>query len=97
MPTADKDIVVKARLDRDILGQLDELAAEMQRSRSYLIAEAVREFVELEYPHLRAVRQAEADFEAGRYYTHEEALKWVADLKAGRAPKLPVARKRRPA
>ena len=45
-----------ARIDRDILHQLDEIAAEMQCARSVLIAQAVRDFVENEYPRC-AVRQ----------------------------------------
>ena len=48
MRTTAKDTVISVRLDNALVGQLDELAAEMDRSRSYLIAEAVREFVERE-------------------------------------------------
>jgi predicted transcriptional regulator len=88
---------VNARVDRDILQQLDEIAAEMQRTRSYLIAQAVREFVEREYAALCAVREGESDIDAHRYLTHEDALKWVAELKAGRTPKIPASRKRRSA
>jgi predicted transcriptional regulator len=64
--TTANDIVVSVRLDSDTVSQLDELAAEMQRSRSFLIAQAVQEFVEREYASLVAVREGEADIEAGR-------------------------------
>ena len=97
MPTTTNDTVVNARIDRDILQQLDEIAAEMQRTRSYLIAQAVREFVEREYASLCAVREGESDIAAHRHLTHEAALKWVEDLKAGRTPKAAALRKRRSA
>jgi len=89
--------VVNARIERDTLQQLDEIAAEMQRTRSYLIAQAVREFVEREYASLCAVREGESDIDAGRHLTHDAALKCVQELKAGRAPKAPAPRKRRSA
>ena len=34
------------RIEADVLERLDELTHEMDRSRSYLIAQAVREFLE---------------------------------------------------
>ena len=77
---------MNARIDRDMLRQLDEIAEEMQRTRSYLIAQAVREFVEREYASLCAVREGESDIDAGRLLTHDAALKWLEDLKAGRSP-----------
>jgi predicted transcriptional regulator len=85
MAITTSDAVVSVRLDAEALQQLDELASEMDRSRSYRIAEAVREFVEREYAHLLHVREGEADIEAGRTLSGEEMQAWVNDLKAGRA------------
>jgi predicted transcriptional regulator len=83
MATTTGDAVVSVRLGVEVLQQLDELAEEMDRSRSYLIAEAVREFVEREYAHLLHVREGEADVEAGRTLSGEEMHAWVDELKAG--------------
>ena len=95
--TTTKDIVVNARIDAETLSQLDEIAAEMKRTRSFLIAEAVREWVEREYATLLAIREGEADLDAGRYFTHEEVGKWIEDLKAGRVTGPPehAAKRRR--
>jgi predicted transcriptional regulator len=90
MPTTTRDAVVNARLDSEILGQLDELAAGMQRTRSFLIAEAVREYVEREYAHLCAVREGDADAEAGRHLTGDEMAAWIEKLKAGRIKDSPA-------
>src|SRR6266404_6310667 len=94
MVTTTGDIVVSVRLDSDVVSQLDELAGEMQRSRSYLIAQAVGEFVEREYASLLAVREGEADIEAGRSIEGDEARAWFEDLKRGRTQEAPAARKR---
>jgi predicted transcriptional regulator len=95
METTAKDSVVSVRLDSEVLGQLDELAAEMDRSRSYLIAEAVREFVEREYAHLLHVREGEADIEAGRSFSGEEVQGWLDELKGGNTRGAPVVGKKR--
>jgi predicted transcriptional regulator len=93
--TTASDIVVSVRLDSDAVSQLDELAAEMQRSRSFLIAQAVQEFVEREYASLVAVREGEADIEAGRSLEGDGARAWFEDLKKGRTRETPAVGKRR--
>lgn len=87
MRTTAKDTVISVRLDNALVGQLDELAAEMDRSRSYLIAEAVREFVEREYSALLDIREGEADVAAGRVVSHDQVSAWVDDVAAGRRRK----------
>jgi predicted transcriptional regulator len=94
MVTTTSDSVVSVRLDSDVVSQLDELAGEMQRSRSFLIAQAVGEFVEREYASLVAVREGEADIEAGRSLEGDEVRAWFEDLKNGRTREAPAARKR---
>ena len=86
---------MSVRLDAGLVSQLDELAEEMQRSRSFLIAQAVREFVEREFASLVAVREGEADIAAGRSFEGEEVRAWFEDLKKGRSPQGPAAAKRR--
>lgn len=95
MATTAGENVVSVRLDPELVGQLDELAGEMQRSRSFLIAQAVREFVEREYASLVAVREGEADIEAGHSLEGEEVRTWFKDLKSGRTREAKSAGKRR--
>jgi predicted transcriptional regulator len=96
MTTTTGDSVVSVRLNSDVVGQLDELASEMQRSRSFLIAQAVREFVEREYASLVAVREGEADIEAGRSIEGDDVRAWFAELKGGRRTReAPALGKRR--
>jgi predicted transcriptional regulator len=71
-------------LDAETTRLLDELSKEMQRSRSFLIAEAVREWVECEYAHLCDVRQGETEIDAGKTVPHSAIQSWVEDLRKGK-------------
>lgn len=79
-----KDTVVSIRLTSDILAQVDELAAEMERSRASVLARAIREYVEHEYGRLVDMREAERELDAGKGIPHEQMTAWVEDLKAGK-------------
>src|SRR5688572_6845184 len=83
-PRKPKDTVVSIRLSNDILIQVDELAAEMERSRASVLARAVREYVEHEYGRLADIREAEHELDAGKGIPHEQMTAWVEDLKAGK-------------
>ena len=59
------------------------------------IRQAVGEFVEREYASLVAVREGEADIEAGRSIEGDAVRAWFEDLKSGRTQEAPAAGKRR--
>jgi predicted transcriptional regulator len=77
-------MVVSIRLSREILEQLDELAAEMERSRANVLQRAVRQYVEDEYSRLVDLREAERELNAGKGIPHDQVGRWVEDLKAGK-------------
>ncbi|MGK2927407.1 MAG: CopG family ribbon-helix-helix protein [Lysobacterales bacterium] len=64
------------RLEPELKYRLDQLAKITDRSKSYLAAEAIREFIELNEWQLREIEQAvkEADREE---FASEQALKQV--------------------
>lgn len=68
------------RLESDIKDRLDRLALSTHRSKSYLAAEAIREFVELNEWQIRETRVAMTEAEAGEFATDAEvqaiATKW---------------------
>ena len=84
MPTTAKDNVVSVRIESRLLEQLDELAGEMDRSRSYLIAQAVHEFVEREYASMCAIREGERELAAGKGIPHDQVSAWIDDLIGGK-------------
>ena len=69
------------RLEDDIKSRLDALADATQRSKSFLAAEAVRDYVELNEWQIQETRQALAEADAGDFASAEDlaslAAKWA--------------------
>lgn len=69
------------RLEADIKDRLDLLARNTHRSKSYLAAEAIREFVELNEWQVRETRTAVAEAAAGDFASDAEVeaikTKWA--------------------
>jgi predicted transcriptional regulator len=70
---------ITARVDEATADKLDQLASELDRSRSWLIAKAVQEYVERETEFREMIRVAEEDLAAGRVHTQEEMEAWLED------------------
>ena len=68
------------RLDEEVKDRLDRLADSTQRSKSYLAAEAIREFVEHNEWKIAQTRAALREADAGDFATDEDvaalASKW---------------------
>jgi predicted transcriptional regulator len=68
------------RLDDDIKDRLDVLAEATQRSKSFLAAEAIREYVNLNEWQLRETREALREADAGDFASDDDvgalAAKW---------------------
>lgn len=73
--------VVTTRIDDETLASLDRLASHHDRSRAWLVAEAVRRYVAVEGEFLDFIEEGAQDFARGDYVTHEE---FVAGLRAHR-------------
>lgn len=68
------------RLEEDVKARLDELAEATQRSKSYLAAEAIREYVASNDWQIREIRAAIEEADAGDFATAADvaalARKW---------------------
>jgi predicted transcriptional regulator len=60
------------RLDDEVRDRLDRLAAATQRSRSYLAAEAIEQYVALQAWQVSEIEQAMKEADAGDFGTDEE-------------------------
>jgi predicted transcriptional regulator len=71
------------RLDDDLKEQLDRLAAVTQRSKSFLAAEAIREFIELNEWQVQEIQQAIKEADASEFANESEVkqtfAKWGVD------------------
>lgn len=63
------------RLESELKSQLDELAKITDRSKSYLAAEAIREFVQLNDWQLREIRQAVSEADKGEFASNQDVEK----------------------
>ncbi len=76
-----KTSVVTTRLDAETLDGLDQLAERLERSRAWLVAKAVQQYVKEQNEFYAFVKEGEDAIERGDYVTHEEL---VAEIKAMR-------------
>jgi predicted transcriptional regulator len=71
------------RLDDDLKEQLDQLAASTQRSKSFLAAEAIREYIELNEWQIKEIEQAINEADEGEFASDSEVeqtfAKWRLD------------------
>ncbi|MCW0197276.1 CopG family ribbon-helix-helix protein [Sphingopyxis sp.] len=78
---------ISARVDETTLKDLDRLAEELDRSRSWLVAQAVREYVKRETEFLEFVKIGEDEIENGDFHTQDEMEAWLEERISKRAGK----------
>ena len=71
------------RIDDEMIGRVDGLASSMNRSRSWVIKEAIKRFLEYEEWYVQEVRDGLKEVEQGEVATHDEVAdkfrKWGVD------------------
>lgn len=76
------------RLEDDIKDRLEALAGATQRSKSFLAAEAIRDYVELNEWQIRETQQALTEADAGDFASAQDlaavATKWGERAEQGR-------------
>lgn len=78
---ADEGRVVTAKLPDELVTRMDEIADRLDRSKSWIVREAVSEWLAEEQRRHELTLEALADIEAGRTFTHEEVLAMAEKLK----------------
>ena len=68
---------ITIRLPVAVRRRLDRLARATARSRSYLAADAIADYVKTQEWQLQRIREGVADLRAGRVIPHEEVEKWL--------------------
>ena len=64
--------VITARVDDELLAALDRLGGFTERSRAWLVAEAVRNYVKEETSFFDFLQEGEKAIERGDFSTHEQ-------------------------
>ncbi|MBZ5611162.1 MAG: CopG family ribbon-helix-helix protein [Acidobacteriia bacterium] len=65
------------RIDAETKKQLDALARRSKRSKSFLAAEAIAAYVEVEKWQLGEIEAGIADLDEQRVVSHEKVAKWL--------------------
>ena len=69
-----KTSVVTARLDPETLAALDLLGERQDRSRAWLVGQAIRRYVEEEAAFLAFLKEGEDAIERGDYVAHDDLI-----------------------
>lgn len=78
-----KQTVISARIDAETSAKLDAIAQAADRSRAWLVAQAVREMIERDEELMKFLQPGLDDIAAGRVHTQEEMEDWLAEKLAG--------------
>lgn len=70
--------VVTANLPEDLAIRLDEIAERIERTRSWIIRQALVEWLAEEQRRHELTLEAMQDIEEGRVYSHEDILEMMA-------------------
>lgn len=76
--------VVTANLPDDLVSRMDEVAERMDRTKSWIVREAVAEWLAEEQRRHELTLEALKDFDDGRTISHEEVLAMVEQRKRER-------------
>jgi predicted transcriptional regulator len=83
-----KTAPVSVRLEAALNDQVTAVAAALDRPRSWVIEQAVRDFVAMQEWQLAAIDEGLRAADAGRVVAHEDVVAWVSSW--GRPDELPM-------
>ena len=78
---ADEGRVVTAKLPDDLVSRMDEVADRMERSKSWIVREAVTQWLAEEQRRYELTLESIKDFEEGRMISQDELEEWVEQKK----------------
>jgi predicted transcriptional regulator len=88
MPSADTRVMT-AHVPLPLAEQVDQLAAKMERSRGWVVKQALAAYVDRESERYRMTVEALGDVDAKNGVAHEDVKAWAASLSADKPGLLP--------
>jgi predicted transcriptional regulator len=83
-----KTAPVSIRLDTDLSDQVTSIAAALDRPKSWVIEQAVRDFVAVQEWQLAAIDEGIKEADAGKLIPHADVVAWVRSW--GQPDELPM-------
>jgi len=81
--------VITAHVPEPLAERVDDLAEQLDRSRAWIVKQALAAWVEREEEHHRLTLAGLADIEAGRVVSHEAVRAWADSLSTDNPLPLP--------
>lgn len=72
--------VLTAHLPVSMLDEIDQVAAQLERSRTWIVKQALAAWLAQEEERNRLTREALSDVEAGRTIDHQSVQEWAMSL-----------------
>jgi len=73
------------RAETDIVHQLDSLAGSLDRSRNYLVNQAIKAYLQANAPACNKINQGIAAADRGEVIAHDDVMREIDDLIASKA------------
>lgn len=74
--------VLTAHVPLELAQKVDELAARLERSRGWIVKQALTAWIDQEDERRRLTLEALADVDAGRVITHQAVQAWAESLES---------------
>jgi predicted transcriptional regulator len=72
-----KSSALNIRLAPELDDRVTAIATRLDRPKSWVVEQAVKEFLDLQTWHIAAIEEGLRDAEAGRVVAHEQVVSWV--------------------
>lgn len=82
--------VLTANIPLELADKIDQLAARLERSQSWIVKQALSAWVDREEERGKLIREAMADVDAGRVVDHEAVQAWADSLGANNPLPIPA-------
>ena len=87
-PSVSKSLPVSVRLTPELNKQVSDIAAALDRPKSWVIEQAIKDFVAVQAWHVAAIDEGIEDADAGRIVSHDDVAAWVRSW--GKPDELPM-------
>jgi len=84
--------VLTAHVPLPLAEKVDQMAARLERSRGWIIKQALSAWIDQEEERSRLTREALADMDAGRVIDHQAVQAWADSLSTDTPMPVPVPR-----
>lgn len=84
-----ESVLISVRVSKDTANRLASLAESTERSKSYLAAQAIEEYLELNEWQIKAIEQAIESADRGELIEHSKIVEWVESWGTDKEKEMP--------